>query len=46
MATLGRLIVAGEMRPAIDRTYGLAELPDAVHHMEGGHARGKLVVVV
>ncbi len=27
----------------IDRTYPLAEVPDAVRYLEEGHARGKIV---
>jgi NADPH:quinone reductase-like Zn-dependent oxidoreductase len=30
----------------IDRSYPLAETPDAIRYVEAGHARGKVVVVV
>jgi len=30
----------------IDRTYTLAEVPDAIRYLEGGHARGKVVIQV
>ena len=40
-------IEAGEVRPVIERTYaGLAEVPDAIRHLEHGHARGKIVITV
>jgi NADPH:quinone reductase-like Zn-dependent oxidoreductase len=30
----------------IDRTYPLIEVPEAIRYIEGGHARGKVVVTV
>ena len=39
-------IEAGRVTPVIDRTYPLAEVPDAVRHLAGGHARGKVVITV
>jgi NADPH:quinone reductase-like Zn-dependent oxidoreductase len=43
---LAGLLDAGALRPTIDRTYPLAELPDALRYLELGHARGKVVVAV
>ncbi|HEV3362996.1 MAG TPA: NAD(P)-dependent alcohol dehydrogenase [Acidimicrobiia bacterium] len=43
---LGALIEAGKVSPAVDRTYPLAGIHDAIRHVEGGHARGKVVVTV
>jgi NADPH:quinone reductase-like Zn-dependent oxidoreductase len=40
------LVEEGRLRPAIDSTYPLAETPAALRHIETGHARGKVVVVV
>jgi NADPH:quinone reductase-like Zn-dependent oxidoreductase len=37
---------AGDLRPLIDRSYGLGEVPDALRYLEAGSARGKLVVTV
>ena len=34
------------LKPVIERTYPLAEAPDAIRHMETEHARGKLVITV
>ena len=42
---LARLMEAGEVRPMIERTYPLSELPAALRHVGGGHSRGKVVVV-
>ena len=43
---LTHLIEAGQVVPAIDRTYPLDDVPDAMRHLEAGLARGKLVVSV
>lgn len=40
------LIEAGKVRPVIDRTYPLAEAPQAMRHLEGRHVRGKVVITV
>ena len=40
------LIEAGTLTPVIDRTYPLIEAPDAIRYLEGGHARGKVVITV
>ena len=43
---LKRLAEAEQLRPVIDRTYPLSETPAALHHIETGHARGKVVIAV
>jgi NADPH:quinone reductase-like Zn-dependent oxidoreductase len=43
---LGELIQAGKLRPVIERTYKLNDAPEALRHLDGGHARGKLVITV
>jgi len=40
------LLEAGEVTPVIDRTYPLAEVPEAMRYLEEGHARGKVVITV
>src|SRR4051794_22953431 len=45
LAHLAGLAEAGELRPAIERTYPLAETAAAYRHMVSGHVRGKLVIV-
>jgi NADPH:quinone reductase-like Zn-dependent oxidoreductase len=37
---------SGQLRVAIDRTYPLAETPEAYRYIEAGHARGKIVITV
>jgi NADPH:quinone reductase-like Zn-dependent oxidoreductase len=43
---LTELIEAGKVRPVIDRTCPLAEVPEALRYLEAGHARDKVVVTV
>jgi NADPH:quinone reductase-like Zn-dependent oxidoreductase len=46
LRVLADLVEAGRLRPAVDRTYALADAPKAVRYVEEGHARGKVVVTV
>jgi NADPH:quinone reductase-like Zn-dependent oxidoreductase len=46
LAILGDLMQAGKVKPVIDRTYTLSQLPDAMRYLEEGHARGKVVITV
>jgi NADPH:quinone reductase-like Zn-dependent oxidoreductase len=46
LVVLGELIESGKMTPVIDRTYPLSETPEAIDHVGGGHARGKVVIIV
>jgi NADPH:quinone reductase-like Zn-dependent oxidoreductase len=41
---LGDLMQSGKVKPVIDRTYKLSELPQAIQYLEQGHARGKVVI--
>jgi NADPH:quinone reductase-like Zn-dependent oxidoreductase len=43
---LTELIEAGELRPVIDRRYPLDQVPEALRYLEGGHARGKVVITI
>ena len=40
------LIEAGKVTPVIGATFPLEKVPDAVQHMEQGHARGKIVITI
>ena len=44
LQVIARLIEAGTVTPVIDRTYSLAQVPDAIRHLETGHARGEIIV--
>jgi NADPH:quinone reductase-like Zn-dependent oxidoreductase len=43
---LAQFIEAGEVTPVIGNTYPLDQAPDAMRHLQAGHARGKLVITV
>ena len=40
------LIEAGKVTPVIDRSYPLSDVPEAIRHLEEGHARGKVVITL
>jgi hypothetical protein len=40
------LIEDGKLTPIVDRTYPLADTAEGLRHVEQGHARGKVVVIV
>jgi NADPH:quinone reductase-like Zn-dependent oxidoreductase len=46
LIVLQELIVAGKVTPVIDRTFPLSEAPKAIHYLDEGHARGKVVITV
>ena len=46
LIALTELIEAGKVTPVIDRTYPLAEAPEAIRYLEEGRARGKVVVAI
>jgi NADPH:quinone reductase-like Zn-dependent oxidoreductase len=46
LIVLKELIEAGKVTPAIDRTYSLTEVPDAIRYIEEGHARGKVAITI
>jgi NADPH:quinone reductase-like Zn-dependent oxidoreductase len=46
LTALARLVESGQVRPVIDRTYSLAEVPSAIRYLETEHARAKVVVTV
>jgi NADPH:quinone reductase-like Zn-dependent oxidoreductase len=46
LLALKELIEAGKVTPVIDRTFPLAETPEAVRYLESEDARGKVVITV
>lgn len=46
LAAIARLVEAGEVFSAVDRTYPLSETAAAVRHLMDGHARGKVVITL
>jgi NADPH:quinone reductase-like Zn-dependent oxidoreductase len=46
LLTVTDLVEAGKLTPVLGRTYPLADVAAALRYVEGGHARGKVVVTV
>ena len=46
LASVKELLEAGKVVPVIDRRYPLSEVPEAIRYLEGGHAKGKVVIAV
>jgi NADPH:quinone reductase-like Zn-dependent oxidoreductase len=46
LTVLAEMMQSGKLKPVIDRTYKLAQVPDAIRYVEEGHARGKVVISV
>lgn len=46
MATLAELLAAGKIVPIIDRTYSLADAPEAIAYLASGQARGRIVITI
>jgi NADPH:quinone reductase-like Zn-dependent oxidoreductase len=46
LAILGDMMQSGKVKPVIDRTYKLSEVPAAIAYLEEGHARGKVIITV
>ena len=40
------LLKTGKVTPVIDKCYSLSRVPEAIRHLEGKHARGKIVIAV
>jgi NADPH:quinone reductase-like Zn-dependent oxidoreductase len=43
---LKKFLEDGTLTPVIDRTYPLAQVPEAIRYLEEGHARGKVVITL
>lgn len=46
LAALADLLKTAKIKPVIDHTYKLEEVPEAMRYLEKGHARGKVVIDV
>lgn len=46
LIALRELVQGGKVTPVLDRRYGLNEVPEAIRHLEEGHARGKVVITL
>jgi NADPH:quinone reductase-like Zn-dependent oxidoreductase len=43
---LKELLERGKVKPVIDKTYPLSEVPDALRYLETGRARGKIIITM
>jgi len=41
-----QLIESGQVTPIVDRTYPLADVPEALRHLEAGKVRGKIAISI
>lgn len=46
LETLRPFLEDGQVTPVIDRTYALTDVPEAMGHLEAGHARGKIAITI
>lgn len=46
LTVLADLMQSGKIKPVIDRTYKLSQVPEAIAYLEEGHARGKVVITL
>ena len=46
LTVLADMMQSGKVKPVIDRTYKLDEVPAAIAYLEEGHARGKVVITI
>ena len=46
LTILADMMQSGKVKPVIDRTYKLDQVPEALRYLEQGHARGKVIITV
>ena len=46
LVVMKELLESGKVAPVIDRRYTFDETPEAIRYLEGGHARGKVVITM
>jgi NADPH:quinone reductase-like Zn-dependent oxidoreductase len=46
LEALSPFLENGQVTPVIDRTHSLGEVPEAMAHLEAGHARGKIAIII
>src|SRR6476620_9055300 len=46
LTVLADMMQSAKLKPVIDRSYKLEQVPDAIRYVEQGHAKGKVVITV
>jgi NADPH:quinone reductase-like Zn-dependent oxidoreductase len=46
LAVMREMMESGKVKPVVDRTFALSQVPEALRYLEKGHARGKVVITV
>jgi NADPH:quinone reductase-like Zn-dependent oxidoreductase len=46
LEALSQQIEAGHLTPVVGKTYPLAEVPEAIRHLESGRAQGKIAITI
>jgi hypothetical protein len=46
LEALRQQIEAGHLTPVVGKTYPLADVPEAIRHLEGGRAQGKIAITI
>ena len=46
LQSLKELVEEGKVTPVIDRTFTLSDAPSAIHYLEKGRSRGKVMIAV
>ena len=46
LLAINELLSSGKVKPVIDRSCTLNEVPEAIRYLEAGHARGKVVMTL
>jgi NADPH:quinone reductase-like Zn-dependent oxidoreductase len=46
LTILADLMQSGKVKPVVDKTYPLDQVPEAMQYLEQGHARGKVIITI
>jgi NADPH:quinone reductase-like Zn-dependent oxidoreductase len=46
LQALSQHIEAGHLTPVVGRTFPLPDVPEAIRHLERGHAHGKIAITI